>query len=100
MPRVRAPPNRRKPAPRTVSNSKCRPGTGPGHYNFSALTKRGRKLRLRLRFVPVVADAEVDGQRRVERIRAAHLLAHKLFYGPHLPPPRPAGKLLVPLGGE
>src|SRR5262245_53289732 len=33
---------------------------------------------LGLRFRPVVPDADVDGEHRVERIRADHLLAHEL----------------------
>ena len=38
-------------------------------------------MRSALRFVPVVADADVDGQRRVERIGAAHLLADEIAHG-------------------
>ena len=36
-------------------------------------------IRLRLGFVPVVAHADVDGERRIERIGTAHLLAQDVF---------------------
>ena len=40
--------------------------------------------RPRLRLGPVVAEADVHGQRRIERVGAYHLLAHELADGGHL----------------
>ncbi len=37
-----------------------------------------------LRFPPILADADVDGERRIQRIRAGHLVAHELLHRPEL----------------
>src|SRR5262245_53359300 len=47
------------------------------------IEKAGSPARRRsgLGFGPVVADSDIDGERRVERVRAAHLLADELAHG-------------------
>src|SRR5438270_4572644 len=47
----------------------------------NASRRRGRSI---LRFAPVVADTDVHCERRVEWIRASHLLAHEFLDGAEL----------------
>src|SRR3989442_833137 len=59
--------------------------TGVRHRNvrFARRTGPGRpgvRRTLRLRLGPVVADADVDGKRRVEVVCAAHFRAHELLH--------------------
>ena len=52
-----------------------------------------------LGFVPVVAGADVDRERRIERVGADHLLAHELLDRPRPPPRAPrAGARRAPGG--
>ena len=64
-----------------------RPGDAAAHDDHVESTRTraapscarafGARTPLRLRLGPVVADADVHRERRIERIRAAHLLAHE-----------------------
>ena len=64
------------------------------------LAARTALLASLLRLVPVVAGADVDGERRIERIRGAHLLAHELLHRRHLGVRRLDEQLVVHLQHE
>src|SRR5918996_2779519 len=77
------------------------PGPRRGHPTPSFQTGQARlTVPLRLGLVPVVSDADVDGERRIELEGAHHFLPEQVFHGAHLRVRRLDQELVVHLEDE